>query len=154
VRPDLLRIAVTEMVVGERAGSALGVMDDRDLEQRSIRHGLRGELGDEGDVVDDFWCNAPPSVAYDHRVAEIETEDVGGVDTGVEAGDSQQPKRREHGRPLVTAGGGEGAVACKGRLEAWDPELGPRGLQPSPLAGRTADRRRYGLFAHPSLLSC
>ena len=36
VGPDPLRVAAAEGVVGERAGSALGVVDHGDLEQRAV----------------------------------------------------------------------------------------------------------------------
>jgi hypothetical protein len=60
---------VSEVGVGEEAGSASGVVDDRDLEQRVSRalvaEKLLGEVGEVGDVVDDGLGDAPAGVADD-----------------------------------------------------------------------------------------
>ena len=69
VGADPLGVAVAEGVVGERAGSALGVVDHGDLEQRAIRQDVLGELSDEGDVVDHLRCYPPAGIAGDQRVA-------------------------------------------------------------------------------------
>jgi len=57
---------VPEAGVGEKAGAALGVMDDCDFEER-VRRGLAaeqlfGEEGEVGDVVDDRLGDAPSGV--------------------------------------------------------------------------------------------
>ena len=69
---DPLGVAAPERIVGERAGSALGVVDHRHLEQRSVGHDALGELADEGDVVDHLRSDAPADVTDDHHVAEAE----------------------------------------------------------------------------------
>jgi len=54
------------------AGSALGVVDHGDLEQRAAGQCVLGELADERDIVDDLRGYAPADVAQDDRVAEAE----------------------------------------------------------------------------------
>src|SRR6478672_12220237 len=80
-----------EAGVGEEAGPALGVVDDRDLEEPVHRdlpgEQLLGEEGEVGDVVDDGRGDAPARVPDDRRVAEPEPESDRGVDAVVEAGD-------------------------------------------------------------------
>ena len=49
--PDPLRVAAAETVVGERSGSALRVVDHRDLEQRAVGQHSLSDLADEGDVA-------------------------------------------------------------------------------------------------------
>src|SRR4051812_7051894 len=56
---DALGVPVAEPVVGERAGSALGVVDHGHLEQRAVRQDVLGDLADEGDVVDDLGGDPP-----------------------------------------------------------------------------------------------
>ena len=110
---DPLGVAAAEGVVGERAGSALGVVDHGDLEQRPVGHDVLGELADERDIVDYLRGDPPADVADDHRVAEAEAEEVRGVDARVEARDHEQAQIGEHDGALVAAGGGEGAVALE-----------------------------------------
>ena len=73
-----------EAWVGEKAGPALGVVDDRDLEEPVGRdlpgEQLLGEEGDVGDVLDDRRGDASSRVADDGSVAEPEPEDDRGVD--------------------------------------------------------------------------
>ena len=114
---DPLGVAAAEGVVGERAGSALGVVDHRDLEQRAVGQCGLGELADEGDIVDHLRGDPPADVADDHRVAEAEAEEVRGVDARVEAGDHEQAQVGEDDGAFVAAGGGEGAVARERRLD-------------------------------------
>jgi hypothetical protein len=109
---DALGIAATERVVGERPGSALGVVDHGDLEQRAVGQDVLGELADEGDIVDHFGGDPAADVADDHRVAEAEAEEVRGVDARVQA------QVGEDEGAVVAAGGGEGAVALQRGLDA------------------------------------
>ena len=122
VGADPLGVAAAEGVVGERAGSALGVVDHGDLEQRAVGQDVLGELADEGDVVDHLRGDPPADVADDHCVAEAEAEEVRGVDARIEAGDHEQPQVGKDDGAVVAAGGREGAVAsqaqprcCRGR---------------------------------------
>src|SRR6516165_4766723 len=82
---------VPEAGVGEKASSALGVVDDRDFEEPLsgdyAAEQLPGEEGQVGDVVDDGLGDAPAGVADDDGVAELEPEDDRRVDPVVEAGD-------------------------------------------------------------------
>jgi hypothetical protein len=87
------------------------VVDDGDLEQRVVGQCVLGELADEGDVVDDLRGYPPADVADDHRVAEVEAEEVCGVDARVEARDHEEAQVGEDDGALMAAGGGEGAVA-------------------------------------------
>src|ERR671931_810850 len=119
VHADPLGVAVAKVVVGECGRSALGVVDDGDLEEWAVRYDVRGELSGEGDVVDYFRGDAPADVADDDRVAEVEAEDVGGVDAGVEAGEHEHAQGGEDGGALVAAGGGEGAIAVEGFVHDW-----------------------------------
>ncbi len=69
--------------VGEKAGSALRVVDDRDFEEpvvRDLAGQLLGEVGEVGDVVDDSLGDASPRVADDGSLPELEAEDDRGVD--------------------------------------------------------------------------
>ena len=110
---DPLGVAAAEGVVGERAGSALGVVDHGDFEQRAVGQCALGELADEGDIVDHLRGDPPADVADDHRVAEAEAEEVRGVDARVEAGDHKQAQVGKDDGALMAAGGGEGAVALE-----------------------------------------
>jgi hypothetical protein len=76
---DPLGVAAAEGVVGERAGSALVVVDRGDFEQRSVGQDVLGELADERDVVDHLRCDPAADVTNDHGVAEVEAEEVRGV---------------------------------------------------------------------------
>ena len=82
-----------EAGVGEKAGPALRVVDDRDLEEPVGRElpaeQLLGEEGEVGDVVDDGLGDVSPRVADDGSVAEPEPEDDRGIDPVVEAGDDE-----------------------------------------------------------------
>ena len=129
-------VAAAEGVVGERAGSALGVVDHGDLEQRAVGQDVLGELADEGDVVDHLRGDPPADVADDHRVAEAEAEEVRGVDARVEAGDHEQAQVGEDDGAVVAAGGGEGAVALERGLDVGRARLAGAG-QFKP--GRPAD---------------
>ena len=64
---------VPEAGVGQKAGSALGVVDDRDLEQPVVcvlaAEQLPGEEGEEGNVVDDGLGDPAAGVTDDGRVA-------------------------------------------------------------------------------------
>jgi len=100
---------VPEARVGEQAGSALRVVDDRDLEQRVgrdlVAEQLLGEEGEVGDVVDDGLGDAPARVPDDGGVAEPESEDDRGIDPVVETGDDDRLRgRRAEGRRGVGAG--------------------------------------------------
>src|SRR5581483_9889426 len=57
-------------------------------------------------------------VADHHRVAEPEAQETRGVDAWIEAGDHEQAQVREYDRTLVTAGGGERAVALERDVDA------------------------------------
>src|SRR5262249_51465585 len=68
---------VPEAGVGEKAGSALGVMDNRDFEEivrDLVAEQLLGEEGEVFDVVDDGLGDAPPRVADDRSVAALESD--------------------------------------------------------------------------------
>ena len=60
---------VPEVGVGEKAGSALGVVDNRDLEEPLsgdyAAEQLPGEEGQVGDVIDDGLGDAPTRVTDD-----------------------------------------------------------------------------------------
>jgi hypothetical protein len=80
------------VLLGEqKAGAALGVVEDRDFEEcvsRALGPGqLLDEEGEEGDVVDNGLGDAAPRVADDGSVSELESQDDRGVDAVVEAGD-------------------------------------------------------------------
>lgn len=111
-------MAPAELVVGESAGPALGVVDHGDLEQWAVGKGALGDLGDEGDVVGDLRRDPAADVADDDRVAEPEAEDVHGVDPRVEAGDDEEAQVGEDDGALVTASRGEGTVTGQCLLHA------------------------------------
>ena len=69
---DPLGVGVAEGVVGERTGSALGVVDHGDLEQRPVGQQVLADLADERDVVDHLRGHSPAYVSDNHRVAEAE----------------------------------------------------------------------------------
>ncbi len=87
---DPLGVAAAKRVIGERAGSALGVVDHGDLEQRPVGQHVLSELVDERDVVDHPRRDLPADGPDDHRVAEAEAEEVGGVDARIQARDHEQ----------------------------------------------------------------
>jgi hypothetical protein len=89
------------------------VVDHRDLEQRAVGHDVLGDLADEGDVVDHLRCDSAADVTNDHGVAEVEAEEVGWVDTRVEACDHEQAQPRKHDGVSLSAFGGEDAVALE-----------------------------------------
>jgi len=60
---------MAELVVGQKRSAALVVVDDRNLEQRAVRTGHAGEVGDEGDVVDDRRGYPSARVSDHDRVA-------------------------------------------------------------------------------------
>ena len=98
-----------EARVGEKAGSALGVVDDRDFEEPLsgdlAAEQLPSQEGQVGDVIDDGLGDPPTRVADDDGVAEREPEDDRGVDPVVEAGDDDRLRgRRAEGRRSVGAG--------------------------------------------------
>ena len=47
-------------------------------------------LAEEGDVVDHLRGDTPADVADNHRVTEVQAQDVGGVDARIEARDDEQ----------------------------------------------------------------
>ena len=106
---------VPEAGVGEKAGSALGVVDNRDFEQivrDLVAEQLLGEEGEVGEVVDDGLGDASPGVADDRSVSELESEDDGRVDSVIEAGDDEHLRRGQaerHG----SVGAGELLVALE-----------------------------------------
>jgi hypothetical protein len=108
---DPLGVATAERVVGERGGSALGVVDHGHLEQRAVGQHALGDLADVGDIVDHLPCDPPTDVADDYRFAEAKAEEMRGVDAGIEARDHEQAQCGKDDRTIVTAGGGERAVA-------------------------------------------
>src|SRR5205823_380679 len=101
-----LGVAMTEVVVGECGGSALGVVDHRDLEQGPVGQDVLGELAYEGDVVDRLWGDPSADVADDDGVAEAEPEKVRGVDTRIEARDHEQAQVGKDDGVLVASGAG------------------------------------------------
>ena len=144
VGADPLGVAVAEGIVGERAGSALGVVDHRDLEQRAVGHDTLGDLADVGDIVDHLRGDTPADVAHDDRVAQTEAEEVRGVGARITAGDDEQAHAGEHDGALVRGGRSEGAVALKRRVEGGSVRT-IRGAQLKP--GRATDAgagRRMG----------
>jgi hypothetical protein len=80
------------------------------------QHGL-GDLADEGDVVDHLRRDAPTDVADDGRVAELDAEELCGVDARVQARDHEQPQVGEDDGALVPAGGGKGTVALEDGID-------------------------------------
>jgi hypothetical protein len=95
--------------VGEKPGSALRVVHDRDLEEPAalelLAEQLLGQEGEVVDVVDDGLGNASARVADDGRVGELEPEDDRRVDPVVEAGDDDHlPGGRAEGRGGIGAG--------------------------------------------------
>ena len=142
---DALGIAAAERVVGERAGSALGVVDYGDLEQRAVGQNGLGGLADEGDIIDHLRGDPPTDVADDHRVAEAEVEEVRGIHARIEAGDHEQGQVGEDDGTVVAAGGGEGAVAFKHGLDVGGARLaGAVSSNPfaRPIPGAGGGRRR------------
>jgi hypothetical protein len=85
------------------------VVDHRDLKKAVVRvlagEQLLGEVGEEGDVVDDGLGDAPPGVADDGRVAEPESKGDRGVDAVVEAGDDNRLCCGRGERPGVVGSG-------------------------------------------------
>jgi DNA-binding transcriptional ArsR family regulator len=87
------------------------------------------------------------------RVAEVEAEEVRGVDTRVQAGDHEQPERREDDRALASSRGGKRAVALERGIDAGrvglagDGDLKP--ARPAHAAGSECGRGRgESLLAH------
>ena len=120
VGADALGVAPAEVIVGEGARPALGVVDDGDLEQRPVGQHVLGDLADERDVVDHLRGDPPTDVAHDDGVAQSEAEDVRRVDARVQARDHEQAQSGEDDRALMAAGGGEGAVALERRIDGGD----------------------------------
>jgi hypothetical protein len=118
IRPDPFRVAAAEVVVGERARSALRVVDDGHLEERPVGNGGLRELSDERDRLDDVWSDTTTAVANDERIAELELEEMSRIDAVVEARENEQSKGRKGERSVVAAGGGEGEVAVESGVEA------------------------------------
>jgi len=81
---------VPEAGIGQETGAALGVVDDRDLEQAVIgelpREQLPGEEREVGQVLDDGLGDPSARVADDGRLAEPESEGYRGVNPVVQAG--------------------------------------------------------------------
>jgi hypothetical protein len=75
-RADALGVLPAEGVVGEAGDAAQGVLDDGDLEQRSVRPGGFGELTDVGEIIDQLRRDTAAVVAHDQRVPELDAEDV------------------------------------------------------------------------------
>jgi hypothetical protein len=113
-----LCVAGAEVVVMQYASSALSVMDDRDLKPDAPRGHRLNDLTDEGEVIDHFGCNTPTYVADDHGVTQLETENMSWVDTGIEAGDDEQPQLGKYDRAAVEPCRSEGFVALKRGLES------------------------------------
>ena len=77
-----------EIGVSEKTGSALRVVDDRDLEERVCRaltaEQLLSEEGEEGDVVDDgFGDSSPGSTRWSRQVTTSICAAGGPSGTGV-----------------------------------------------------------------------
>ena len=74
-----------EAGIGEKAGSALRVVNDRDFEKWMVRipgaGQLLGEEGEVGKVVDNGLGDSSPRVPDDWSLAELESEDNRGVDS-------------------------------------------------------------------------
>src|SRR5262245_17187808 len=107
-----------EAGVGEKAGAALRVVDDRDLEETVrkdlLAEQLPGQVGEVGDVVDDGLGDPSSGVADDHSLAEPEAEHDRGVYPVVEAGDDEHLRR---GRAECHGGVGAGELLVT--LEQW-----------------------------------
>jgi hypothetical protein len=93
-----------EAGVGEKAGAALGVMDDRDFEERVSSALAAGQLldeeGKEGDVVDNGLGDAAPRVADDGSISELESKD----DRGSTRWSRQATTTCAVGRPSAAGG--------------------------------------------------
>jgi hypothetical protein len=116
--PNALGVLDAEAIVGEPCGAALCVLNDGDLEQRTLRTDQIGECAEVGDVVDYLSRHTSTVVAKHESVTEVEPEDVSRVDAGVEAGEDEQPQRRNESGALMLACFGEGSVAGDGNLDA------------------------------------
>jgi hypothetical protein len=112
--------AVPELVVGQQRRAAVGVVDDRDLEPRTLRCLGFHQVADVRDVPDDRGRDPAPDIALDHGLAHSEAESLGRVDSGVDARDDvQAQEREERKRRHVEAGvgGSEGPVTVKERSD-------------------------------------
>jgi len=78
--------SVPELRVGEEAGPAVGVVDDRKLEPVGVGRLDLVQVADPGDVLDHGRGDAPADTAPDDGVAELEPEDAGRVNPGIDAG--------------------------------------------------------------------
>ena len=118
VRADPLGVTAAEVVVDEGTGAALGVVDDRDLEERPLADRPFGELGDEGDVLDHRRRDPAAGIAEHQRVAQVEAEEVRRVGPRVDAGDDEEAELGEDDRPLVPAARREVTIAPECLLDS------------------------------------
>jgi DNA-binding MarR family transcriptional regulator len=90
-----------EPVVGEETDSALGVMDDGDLERGAAVTGAHdlADVADERDVSDGRLGDPAAGVTQDDRVTEFDAEDRRRVNPWVQAGDDARHVARDHRRP-------------------------------------------------------
>jgi inner membrane transporter RhtA len=105
--------SVAQLRVGEEPGSAVGVVDDGKLEPVGVGRLDLVQVADPGDVLDDGRGDAPADIAPDDGVSELEPEDAGRVNPGVNAGDDVYlpvGDEGDGGHPALQIRPGEGLV--------------------------------------------
>ena len=118
VRAGRLGGLAPEAGIGEEAGPALRMVNDRDFDALIAVHRPAGqppaEEGEVGDLLDDGLGDASPRVAQDGGVAEPEPEGDRGVDPVVEAGDDDHLRGGQAER-RGSVGAGELLIPLKQR---------------------------------------
>jgi hypothetical protein len=108
--------SVAQLRVGEESGPAVGVVDDRELEPVGVGRLDLVQVADPGDVLDNGRGDASPDIAPDDGVPELEPEDAGRVNPGVDAGknvDLPVGDEGDGGHPVLEICLGEGLVASQ-----------------------------------------
>jgi hypothetical protein len=85
---DEVSEARAELVVGEEARAALGVVHDGGLEPRPPSYQRAGQVSDVGEIFQHVGRDAAAGVADHHRAAEVQFEEGWRVGPGIQARDT------------------------------------------------------------------
>jgi hypothetical protein len=120
VDADPLGEAVPKLVFGQQSRSAVGVVDDRDLEPRALRRLGLHQVAGVGDVPYDGRGDPAPDIALNQRFTQPDPENLGRVDPAVDARDDVQVQERDEwkrGHVQARVSTGEGPVTVKKRSD-------------------------------------